>query len=139
MAMILGANGSNQTEQSLTPQSGTQTFRTGAAAQGFLNISAATTLTSIPADSAAATFEVVAWDDNSGLYSTWALASVAWENGLIAAGKSGTFNIFNIGGNVNTPQSTVFPSFNLYFVPEPSTFALAGLGAAAMLIFRRRK
>ena len=31
------------------------------------------------------------------------------------------------------------PEFNLYFVPEPSTFALAGLGAAALMIFRRRK
>jgi hypothetical protein len=27
----------------------------------------------------------------------------------------------------------------LEIVPEPATFALAGLGAAALLIFRRRK
>jgi len=30
-------------------------------------------------------------------------------------------------------------SFSIGIVPEPSTFALAGLGAAAMLILRRRK
>jgi hypothetical protein len=30
-------------------------------------------------------------------------------------------------------------SFSVSLVPEPSSFALAGLGAAAMLIFRRRK
>jgi hypothetical protein len=30
-------------------------------------------------------------------------------------------------------------SFTVGIVPEPSTFALAGLGAAALLIFRRRK
>ncbi len=32
-----------------------------------------------------------------------------------------------------------FRSFNIYTVPEPSTFVLAGLGAASLLIFRRRK
>jgi hypothetical protein len=30
------------------------------------------------------------------------------------------------------------PGFAMVVVPEPSTFALAGLGAAALLIFRRR-
>jgi len=36
-------------------------------------------------------------------------------------------------------QFTTFPSFTVGIVPEPSTFALAGLGAAALLLFRRRK
>lgn len=31
------------------------------------------------------------------------------------------------------------PAITVSLVPEPSTFALAGLGSAAMLIFRRRK
>jgi hypothetical protein len=35
--------------------------------------------------------------------------------------------------------STTFTGLTLQPVPEPSTFALAGLGAAALLIFRRRK
>jgi hypothetical protein len=30
-------------------------------------------------------------------------------------------------------------SFNLYFFPEPSTLALAGLGAAVLMIARGRK
>ena len=38
--------------------------------------------------------------------------------------------------------NTVFPTFTVGtsgVIPEPSTFALAGLGAAALLLFRRRK
>jgi hypothetical protein len=139
LAQLLGANGSGDTEASLTPQSGTITFRTGAGA-GFLYTGPAVTLNSIPLDSAAASFQVVAWDDSSGLYSTWTLASAAWAAGTIAAGESTIFTVAAIGGNVNTPPAFSFPSFNLYTtIPEPSTFALAGLGAAAMLIFRRRK
>jgi len=37
------------------------------------------------------------------------------------------------------PNLTGMPAVVLSAVPEPSTFALAGLGAAALLIFRRRK
>jgi hypothetical protein len=83
---------------------------------------------------------MVAWDNSSGLYSTWAQASVAWAFGLIAAGNSGPFNVSAIGGTQNSaPTLTGLQSFNLYFIPEPTTFALAGLGASATLIFRRRK
>jgi len=36
--------------------------------------------------------------------------------------------------------TTTFPDFTVgAIIPEPSTFALAGLGAAALLLFRRRK
>jgi hypothetical protein len=37
------------------------------------------------------------------------------------------------------PPMTGLQGFGLKIIPEPSTFALAGLGAAALLIFRRRK
>ncbi len=137
-AQVLAANGFNQTEGSLSPQGVTTTFRTGAGA-GFI-AQASDTLGNVPKDSAGATLEIVAWDNSSGLYSTWTQASVAWAAGLIAAGESGPVNVALIGGDVNTPPNFNTPSFNLYFtIPEPSTFALAGLGAAAMLIFRRRK
>jgi len=113
-------------------------FRTGAAA-GFIAGSTAT-FNNIAPDSASATFEMVAWDNTSGNYSTWALASAAWQQGLIAGGTSGEFNVSAIGGVLNpAPTLNGLQSFNIYMIPEPTTIALAGLGAAAVLIFRRRK
>lgn len=40
---------------------------------------------------------------------------------------------------VGTPITPQFQGLNLTLVPEPSSMALAGLGAASLLIFRRRK
>jgi hypothetical protein len=150
LAILLGANGAGAAESSLLPSSGAPvSFRTGTAAGGVAN--STVTFANIPLDAAHATFEMIAWDNSSGLYGTWAQASVAWQEGLIAAGKSPLFNLDNIGGQANVPQ-TLFntlnnsaangglQSFNLYFaVPEPTTAALLGLGAAGLLIFRRRK
>jgi hypothetical protein len=120
------------------------TFRTGAAAGNI--VASTATFNNIPLDAPTATFEMVAWDNSSGLYSTWTLASTAWQAGLIAAGKSGLFSYtVGIGGVVNTSPlwSDINPaqagSFNIYTIPEPTTIALAGLGAAALVIFRRRK
>jgi hypothetical protein len=148
LAQLLGANGAAAPESSLLPSlSAPTSFRTGTAAGGNAPVTA--TFNSVSADAAVASFEMVAWDNSSGLYPTWAQASVAWASGLIAAGRSLEFTLANIGGGVNTPPP-LFPtlgsttpglqSFSLYFaVPEPATAALLGLGAAAMLIFRRRK
>lgn len=123
---------------SLQPAAGTTTFRTGGASGFIAGVLA--TLSGVALDAPSATVSVRAWDNTSGLYPTWAQASVAWNNGLIAAGMSDPVEVDNVGGTLNTPPiATNLRSFNIYFVPEPSTFALAGLGAAALLIFRRRK
>ncbi len=46
----------------------------------------------------------------------------------------------NIGGGINSPPLlTGFESFNIYFVPEPSVFALAGLGAVVFSALRPAK
>jgi hypothetical protein len=131
-------------ESSLHPLGLTTTFRSGTSLGGVASITVTLSGTvPIPADAAFATFEIAAWDNNTGLYPTWDLAEVAWLEGKIAAGKTTPFNVSAIGGGLNLPpllnNMQPLESFNLYFIPEPSTFALAGLGAAALLIFRRRK
>jgi len=74
---------------------------------------------------------------NNGLNSTlgWAGHSFVADSVLLGGGLIPPGNIFGAGiGQV--------PGFNINRmdpVPEPSTFALAGLGAAALVIFRRRK
>jgi hypothetical protein len=146
LAQLLSANGAGQAESSLQPAStAPTTFRTGAAA-GFVNGTTAS-LSNVPADAPVATLEMVAWDNSSGLYPTWALASTAWQAGLIQAGRSGTFDVSAIGASPTAglnpaPTLNNLTSFNIFSttpVPEPTSFALAGLGAAALLIFRRRK
>jgi len=62
---------------------------------------------------------------------------------LAKAGQKNTgFVIFNQSATAfpaGAPNTT-FPDFLVgATIPEPSTFALAGLGAAALLLFRRRK
>jgi len=76
--------------------------------------------------------------------SAWFYIAGASANGSLA-GRTPNFQ--NGTGNPNgvptpTPPSTLTGwagPITLVPVPEPSTFALAGLGAAALLLFRRRK
>lgn len=136
---LYGASGASVAEGSLVAQALT-TFRTGSAA-GFVPTPNIITLTGVAKDAPVATFQLRAWDNTSGLYATWAQAETAWMAGAIAAGKSLTFNVSAIGGDFNTPPILLgAQSFNIHtvIVPEPSTFALLGLGALGMLIFRRK-
>jgi len=74
---------------------------------------------------------------NGGVNSTYAAAQAANAN----IGDSG---LFQIGATVApTPApNTTFAAFTVgttAIIPEPSTFVLAGLGLASLLVFRRRK
>ena len=117
-AQLIGANGANQPESALVPVGQTTTFRSGAA---LGNLASTTdTLTGnpgIPANSPAATFEIVAWDNSSGMYPTWTEARPAWQNGNVSAGHSAPFTVTNIGGVLNFPpflnNNQPITSFNL--------------------------
>ena len=90
------------------------------------------------------------WSANLGATWTDVKASLGNANLSIPGYYLGTsalaVNTILGGGAIGTPTAfgsatTQIPGLVLDYVavPEPSTFALAGIGAAAMLIFRRRK
>jgi hypothetical protein len=77
-----------------------------------------------------AKLQVRAWDTTTG--ATYAAAGVRGASEMFTSGSLG-------GGATFAADMTGWTSFNIAAVPEPSTFVLAGLGAAALVIFRRRK
>lgn len=147
-ALLGGATGS--TAASLTgvgtlkqlsnPETGVSavTFRTGAAA-GYVS-SVNTGRDSQLAYGSTGMFQVVAWQ---GSYSTWAEAYAAafLPGSTVKIGFSNPVNVTVTANQTDTatPYLVGLNSFAITLVPEPSSMALAGLGAAALLIFRRRK
>jgi hypothetical protein len=141
-AQLFSVNLADQAEGGLVAvATSLTTFRTGATLGGTI----ATSIQTIPnvPIGGTGTFQLRVWDNLGGTVTSWTAAAPLWNNGLgtLAAGKSALFNIANLGDPVTFPADMVnFKSFNLTSsVPEPSTFVLAGLGAAGLLIFRRRK
>jgi hypothetical protein len=146
-AQLFAANGSGQTEGSLTlvPLS-TTTFRTGATLGGTI----ATSVLTIPQVTPAGvgTFQLRVWDNVGGTITSWAMAEPLWNNGLgvgiygLDAGKSALFEFAVSAGGADQPADMLtFRSFNLtsYDTPEPGTWALFGLGGLIFALFSRRK
>jgi hypothetical protein len=77
------------------------------------------------------TLVIRAWDTQSG--ATWATSTVR--------GQSAGFNYTLVSASTPGPDPVGLTGFQMQnvVVPEPSTFALAGLGALSLLLFRRRK
>jgi len=84
-----------------------------------------------------ATIEVKAWYDPNH-NTTWEQAAQLGLN----RGESTLLNITLVGNTdptINSLDTVGMAPFTVQAAPEPSTIALAGLGAAALLFFRRRK
>jgi len=92
---------------------------------------------------------VVGWSANLG--TNWTTVKADIDAGNYSAGTPGAtwvgesvVGAIVLGGGSTPvsgiPAATTAPGFGLYLVqvPEPATFALCGLGAAALVIFRRR-
>jgi len=137
--MALYAGPANTTDASLLTFVTSGTFRT--ATGNGLPAGLISTVFDVPIQGVAAgstaTLEVRVWDIRTG----------PQGGGFANAGTTGRSGLFQsqplggIGpaGPVLTPDMTGWSSFSVSAVPEPASFALAGLGAAALMIFRRRK
>lgn len=111
-AQLLAAPGADAALSALVASPFVTTFRTGGAAGNVAPTTAV--LGNVAPDAPVATLMMVAWENKGGLYATWADAELAWQNGLIKAGTSGTFNVSAIGGGVNgAPVLTGLQSFNI--------------------------
>jgi hypothetical protein len=102
-----------------------------------------------PSGTGSGVFEVVAWA--GGSFTTWAAASAAGSGvTYLTTGANLVEFVNSMGSNpANPPATAAVPlsgtggtwNGNLVLtpVPEPTTIALGGLGAAALMMFRRRK
>jgi len=112
------------------------TFRTGTSA-GAVSPNTST-LANVAADAASAVLQMRVWPSSFG---SWASAVAAFQanDPLALIGASPAFVVNLIGGSINGPPQLTGVSFSVVPAPEPSSFALAGMGLASLLIFRRRK
>lgn len=122
---------------SLLPWGDPLSFRTGAGA-GFFNTTGVNTSRTIGnvAAGAAASIQVRAWANAGGTHTSYDAAFAAGA----ATGQSPILELASTGGGGIPPAPAVnlvgLQSFSL--VPEPSTYALLALGAAALFLRRRK-
>src|SRR5262249_52962611 len=113
------------------------TFRTGGAAGQFAGATA--TLANVPLDSASAVLPIRVFPTVLG---SWAATVAGFQAGnplVTGLGASPMFVLNNIGGNVNTaPDLIGVVSFEILDLPEPTVFALFGLGLAGLCLLRKR-
>lgn len=126
----------------------TSTFRTATANKLPAGLINGITTVNVPGTFGGDTafYQIRVWNNQGGTILDWNSALNAWNAGSTAAGQSAIVQSGPLGGLDATggahpisPNTTDWASFNIYIIPEPATFTLAGLGAAALLIFRRRK
>jgi hypothetical protein len=138
-AQLFAAPGLNQPVDSLQPATPITSFRTGAGAGWVAGTTA--TLAGVPADAPSATLQLRVWYNRGGTITSWLQAMVDTQLPW-AYGESAPFNVLNIGGQINqAPILAGLQSFNVHgvLVPEPATWALGGLSAALLVLFRRTR
>jgi hypothetical protein len=93
-------------------------------------------------DGADADYLVVGWTGPYATYDAAYAADLANPNssflGISAIDRTGTGIVFVNPGTAVSLRPT-FTGITLAPIPEPTSFALAGLGLAALLVFRRRR
>jgi len=112
----------------LTP---TTNFRTGNAA-GYVVPAGAVTVPGV-AEGSPAALQLRVWASGGQF------AGGGTFDTSLAAGKSAIITSPNLGGTLTTPPNLIgLTAFTVQVVPEPTTIALGLLGAAALLIRRRK-
>ena len=105
---------------------------------------ATTTLGTIPASAGLFTSSTdLAIAGNTGASPVYLVVVAYLGSSYETASVRGHSSVFTVTPNNSfgggTPLGGAMSGFQVIGVPEPSTFALAGLGLAGLLIFRRRK
>jgi hypothetical protein len=133
----------------LLSENWTYTGLTGVNGLGAGRISGGNPATTTAGDTlgAANQFIVVAWSAVEG--NTWAAFSTALQNQALVVGGYVGLTTVGTGVGSTSPVETLFgggtgiqgpTTMNIVVpTPEPSTMALAALGGASLLLFRRRK
>lgn len=91
-----------------------------------------------------AVLQVLAWLGSANSYGTAAVSQQFWAYNGTTYVDASTFTFNNPTGGGGSPPGPPksmdgMPAMRLQAVPEPTTVALAGLGIASLLIFRRKK
>jgi hypothetical protein len=107
-------------------------FGTTAGTAGFVT-TATMNVPGVPAGSPT-TWQIRVWDNSYG--PNFDFSDIRGVSQLVNSGPLG--GVSPSGPVLNPSTSSGWTSFNVYWVPEPSVFALAGLGAVVMLLIRRR-
>ena len=130
-AQLWAANGPNQPVSALMAIPGSVTsFRTGGPLGGTPAPIAPLIVPWIPAGGTG-TFQVRAWYNDGGSVTSW---------NTDFSGQSALFNVYNLGDGILTLPANLdnFRSFNIFIIPEPSSYALLALGGLALSLWRRR-
>jgi len=98
-----------------------------------------------PTPGGIATFQIRAWYGGGSVYTSYYNGTTFNGANLNGLAQYGFSNLITIQTGDTTPPAATPPNmvglqtFQLVPVPEPGTLALAGLGAASLLLFRRKK